>query len=68
MVDISIVENNLVTIKALNYFCINHGDQIDFSFEIIINVLVSSVSFEYLCYWSTAIRIDFSRQNLTSTD
>ena len=48
-----------------------------FQFEIIINVLFSSfLSLKYLCYGSTAIMniysysagIDFSRQNLTSTD
>ena len=44
--------------KALNYSCINHGDQRVFTiwknqFEIIINVLVSF--FEYLCYVSTVI-------------
>ena len=47
-----------------------------FKFEIMINVLVLSVSFEYLCYGPTAIikmstlsaRVEFRRQNLTSTD
>ena len=46
------------TIKALNVFYINHGDQrVFFQMEIIINVLVSLVSdsFEYLCYGSTII-------------
>ena len=33
--------------------CINHGDQRVFQFEIIMKVAIS-VSFEYLCYGSTA--------------
>ena len=35
----------ILTLKALNYFCINQ-------FEIIINVLALSDSLEYLCYGS----------------
>ena len=40
-----------LTLEALKYFCINHGDQRVFcQFEIIINVLVSSFRFfEYMC-------------------
>ena len=31
-----------------NYFCTNHGDQVFFQFEIILNILVASFrSFEY---------------------
>ena len=46
-----------------------------FQLEIIINVLVGLIHFEYVCYGSTAKYllsysewIDFRRQNLTSTD
>ena len=51
-------DSHTVIIKALNYFCINHGDQMFFfRFEIIINVLVLVFSdlFKYLCYGSTKI-------------
>ena len=45
-----------LTLTTLKYFCINHGNQRSFfQFEIIINVLVLSASFEYLCYRSMAI-------------
>ena len=59
-----------LTLTSRKYFCINHGEQSVFQFEIIINVLVSS-------YGSTAIVIFcnsfsagtvFRRQNLTSID
>ena len=29
-----------MTLKVLKYFCVNHGDQRFFQFEIILNVLV----------------------------
>ena len=46
------------TLKALNPFCKIHGDKRGFfHFEIIINSLALSDSFEYLCCGSTAIRI-----------
>ena len=39
-----------LTLTTLKYFCINHGNQRGFQFEIIINVSFSSSgSFEYLC-------------------
>ena len=36
------------------FFCKIHGDQRVFHFEIIINVLAPTDSFEFLCYGSTA--------------
>ena len=61
--------------KALNYFCINHGDQR--VFHLCLSLTLSDL-FEYLFYRSTIIinnyvysysaGIDFRRQNLTSTD
>ena len=33
---------NTITLKALNYFCINHGGQTVYQYKIIINVLASS--------------------------
>ena len=42
-----------LTLRLRKYFYINRKEF--FQFEIIINVLVSSDSFEYPCYWSTAI-------------
>ena len=66
-----------LTFKALNYFCINHGEQWGFfQIKIIINVLVSSFWFiwipmlwvyeNYKYFYSYSAGIDFSRQNLTS--
>ena len=51
---------NLLTLTALKYFCINHGDQRVFKFEIISNVLVSF-------FWGGGGGV-FIRQNLTPTD
>ena len=41
----------------MNIVCMIHGDQRVFQFEIIINVLVTSIrfEFEYICYVSTAM-------------
>ena len=57
----------LERVKALTYFCVNHGYQrFFFKFKI--------PSFEYLCYRSTAIIKqffqcgDFRREYLTSTE
>ena len=44
-----------LTPTTQKYFCINHGDQRFFQFEIIINVLAPSASYIYLCYASTTI-------------
>ena len=68
-----------LTLKALKYLCINHGDQrVFFKFEITINVLFSSFWFiwipmswvygrqKYVHAFSTGTV--FIRQNLTSTD
>ena len=38
----------LEMVKALKYFCINHGDQRFLKFEIAINVLFSS--FCFICF------------------
>ena len=35
----------IVTLTALKYFCLNHGDQMCFQCEIITNVLISSFRF-----------------------
>ena len=69
---------NIHDIQKSNYFCINHGDQGFFQFEIIINVLDSSFRFiripmlwvycNYKYFYSYSVGIDFRRQNLASTD
>ena len=72
------IEFDRLTLATLKY-CIDHEDQSDFfQFEIIINVLVSAfwfiwmpMSWVYGYYkhiYSCSAGIDFSRQNLTSTD
>ena len=73
------IASNCFNPQSAELICKNIATKEIFQFEIIIIVLFSfSYSFEYLCYGSTAIRfffpcsysagIDFSRQNLTSTD
>ena len=67
-----------VTLTARRYFCIDHGAQRVFRFEIIITVSVSSFRFiwlpmlwvygHYTYIYSSSAGIDFRRQNLTSTD
>ena len=69
---------NILTLRTLNYFCINHGHQSFFQFVIIINFLVSSFRFIWIhMVWvyghykycnSFSAGTDFMRQNLTSTD
>ena len=43
--DFIITQIGVVTLTTLKYFCINHGDQRGFLFEVVINVLVSSFRF-----------------------
>ena len=61
-----------LTINALKYFCIKHGDQrFFFQFEIIINVLLITCAMGLQplpIVYSFSAGIDFRRQNLTSTD
>ena len=67
-----------VSLKELIiYYFITHGDHFCFQFEIIINVLALSDSFDYLCYGSTVIinifcltvrGWTFRRQNMTLID
>ena len=64
-----------LTLKALKYFFINHGDHLFFQFEIVINVLVSCFRLiwipmlcvynhcRYNCY-SFSSGTDFRRQNM----
>ena len=55
-----------ITLTTLKYFNINHGDQkCFFQFKIVINVLVLSDSFKYLCYVSMAIINSISVRRLT---
>ena len=49
--------NNLLTLQALKYCCINHGDQRVFQFEIVINVIISSVRFIWIPMWAEAHRV-----------
>ena len=48
----------ILTLTALKYLCLNHGDQRVFQFKIIINVLVSSFWFIWIpiCYGCAAVR------------
>ena len=45
-----------LTFTMLDYFFSHHQIKRLSKFEVIINVLVLSASFEYLCYGSTTIR------------
>ena len=59
-----VCEVSVITLKALNYFCVNNGDQSGFfQFEIIITVF----SFEYLCHGSPAIINIFTLTSRGST-
>ena len=51
--DVLVIYNTVFL--SLNYFCINPETEGFFQFEIIINALVVSASYEYLCYGSTII-------------
>ena len=71
-------DHNIITLKTLKYFCINHGARRVFQFEIIINSLVSSFCFiwipllwvygHYKYLHSYSAWVYFRRQNLTSID
>ena len=67
--------DSLERVKALEYFHMNHGDQrLFFRFEIIVNILVSSLRFikihmlwvygHYKCFNSFSAGTGFIRQNV----
>ena len=80
MPQVSILLGFVLTLTALKYFRINHGDQRVLQFEITMKVSVSSLRFfripmlavyghyKYVLLQCAGAGIDFSRQNLTSTD